>query len=160
MGMRTMRIMAALVLVCGGLAPSVGQAQPSQAPPTLAAPVADQPTPIPAPAPSPGEHDGATRRSLVLSAAGTAGIYAVLYGWLTMAWYVRTTDADQFATHDEGWFGSDTYAGGADKLGHLWGNYAMTRGVSQILQYGGWGRRGSIATASAIRGARLIARSA
>ena len=91
-----------------------------------------------------------TRRSLVLSAAGTAGIYAALYGWLSLAWFVRTTDSERFQTHDEGWFGEDTYAGGADKLGHAWGNYAMTRGVSQILAYGGWSRRGSVAVAGAL----------
>lgn len=103
-----------------------------------------------APRPPPIETDRATNRSLVLSAAGTVGVYAVLYGWLSLAWFVRTTDSDHFAFHDEGWFGRDTYAGGADKLGHLWGNYAMTRGVSRILQYGGWPRTGSILTAGGL----------
>lgn len=85
-----------------------------------------------------------SQRALVLSAAGTAGVYLALYGWVTLAWYVRTTDSDSLNFHDEGWFGRDTYAGGADKLGHAWGTYVVTRGTSQLLQAGGWSRRGSI----------------
>jgi len=84
-----------------------------------------------------------THRGKIISAAGTAGIYAALYGWLTAAWWVRTNDSGNFQTHDEGWFGAKTYAGGADKLGHGWGNYAMTRGVAEILHYGGWNKTGS-----------------
>jgi len=84
------------------------------------------------------------------SAAITAGAYSLLFGWVTLAWYVRAEDAPQFQVHDEGWFGADTYAGGADKLGHFWGNYAMTRGVSQTLQWGGWKRGWSIAAAGGL----------
>lgn len=90
--------------------------------------------------------DPPSQQSLVLSAAGVAGAYLALYGWVTLAWYVRTTDSDTLNFHDEGWFGRDTYAGGADKLGHAWGTYALTRGTSQLLQHGGWSRRGSILT--------------
>ena len=91
-----------------------------------------------------------TTRGLVASAVGTAGIYAALYGWLTAAWWVRTTDSGEFQFHDEGWFGRNTYAGGADKLGHFWGNYAVTRGVAQILHHGGWDKRGSTLVAGAL----------
>ena len=90
------------------------------------------------------------RRSKIISAAGTAAIYGALYGWLTAAWWVRTTDSNEFHMHDEGWFGANTYAGGADKLGHGWGNYAMTRGVAQILHYGGWNQTGSAAVAGGL----------
>jgi hypothetical protein len=136
------RTMAAVLVAVLGLGAIAGRAEPASAPPPVA--VGDAaPAATPAP-PPPVEVDRPTNRSLVLSAAGTAGVYAVLYGWLSLAWYVRTTDAERFAFHDEGWFGEDTYAGGADKLGHLWGNYAMTRGVSRLLRYGGWDRRGSV----------------
>ncbi|MBS1120717.1 MAG: hypothetical protein H6Q90_2945 [Deltaproteobacteria bacterium] len=94
--------------------------------------------------------DHPTRRSLAVSAAETAGAYGLLYTWVSLAWYVRTTDSETFHLHDEGWFGRTTYAGGSDKLGHGWGNYAMTRGVSQVLQGGGWNRHGSIAVAGGL----------
>ncbi|MBL8620252.1 MAG: DUF2279 domain-containing protein [Myxococcales bacterium] len=147
--MRRARSLAVLVVVA--LTTSPVRAQPPAPPPPIAAAPSSEPTAVDATAPAPpldGDHP--TNRSLVLSAAGTAGVYAVLYGWLSLAWFVRTTDADHFAFHDEGWFGADTYAGGADKLGHMWGNYAMTRGVSRILQYGGWPRTGSILVAGGL----------
>jgi len=162
-GMRC-RSSLVMLLVMGLAAPGV-RATPApppmsgpgiaEAPEVVAAPAAGEAstlaTPIGAPEePGPLESNPPTHRSLVLSAAGTVGVYAVLYGWLSLAWFVRTTDADHFAFHDEGWFGPDTYAGGADKLGHMWGNYAMTRGVSRILQYGGWPRTGSILTAGGL----------
>jgi hypothetical protein len=37
------------------------------------------------------------------------------------------------------WAGSDTYAGGADKLGHAWSTMALARGGTQLLsRYGGY----------------------
>ena len=118
---------------------------------------ADDPAPTTdlAPLPDPGEPtlpgtEGPTTRSLALSAGATAGIYVGLYGWLTMAWYVRTTDSGTFQTHDEGWFGADTYAGGADKLGHAWGNYFLVRTVHRILRYGGWSEATSVIAASGL----------
>ncbi|MBK7071158.1 MAG: DUF2279 domain-containing protein [Myxococcales bacterium] len=168
--MRRHRSLALLVVAALAAPPVLAQPVPARSPPPPAAPIAavalppiaavappasaasDAPEPADASAPGapPLDGDHPTNRSLVLSAAGAVGIYAVLYGWLSLAWFVRTTDADHFAFHDEGWFGPDTYAGGADKLGHLWGNYAMTRGVSRILQYGGWPRTGSVLVAGGL----------
>jgi hypothetical protein len=83
-----------------------------------------------------------------LSLGIAAGIYGALYGYTYLAWYARTEDSPTLHFHDEGFFGMDTYAGGADKLGHMWGNYAMVRGVSRILEWGGWSKTMSLTSAA------------
>jgi hypothetical protein len=135
-----------LVAVC--LVATSGSVAAAPAAPS-APPVSDVSEEPSAPSVENGD-EGPTRKSLALSAAGTAGVYLGLYGWVTLAWYVRSTNSGTFSMHEEGWFGRDTYAGGADKVGHTWGNYVMTRGVSQILQNGGWPRRASILTAGGL----------
>ncbi len=81
-------------------------------------------------------------RKLALGIAG--GVYGILYGYTYIAWYRRGEDSPTFQFHDEGWFGMDTYAGGADKLGHLWSNYALVRGVSGVLEWGGYSKKVSL----------------
>ena len=143
--MRQARILvtAWLVTACASVATAAPASLPvaSAAPasPPVASDGSDEPADL-----DTAKTDAPTRKSLALSAAATGGTYLLLYGWVSLAWYVRTEDSASFHFHEEGWFGRDTYAGGADKLGHTWGNYVMTRGVSQILQHGGWPRRGSI----------------
>ena len=57
-----------------------------------------------------------------LIAGGVAGM--ALYG--ANHWW-KDGFAGDFRTVDEGWFNQDTYAGGADKLGHAYSTYAGTR---------------------------------
>jgi Predicted periplasmic lipoprotein (DUF2279) len=83
-----------------------------------------------------------------LSLGISAGIFGVLYGYTYMAWYLRSDESPDFHLHDEGWFAVDTYAGGADKIGHAWANYALVRGVSSILEWGGWQKKMALATAT------------
>ena len=45
--------------------------------------------------------------------------------------------SDSFKTKDEGWFGQDTYAGGADKLGHFYSSYLGTRLLVRGLEWAG-----------------------
>jgi hypothetical protein len=85
-------------------------------------------------------------RGRALAIAG--GIFATLYGYTYLAWYARGENAPSMHFQEEGYFGVDTYAGGADKLGHAWGNYALVRGVSGILEWGGFSRRTSLLTAT------------
>jgi len=40
----------------------------------------------------------------------------------------------------DGWFGKNTYAGGADKLGHAWATMVLARGGTAALRAGGWDR--------------------
>ena len=105
-----------LLAVLGGQGLALGQ--PAQPPPTTA------PT---------AEHDAPHRDRRLLAAGTTAGAYALLYSWVTLAWYVRTTDSNAFHFHDEGWFERDSYAGGADKMGHLWATLALARLGTEML---------------------------
>lgn len=73
-----------------------------------------------------------------LSMGGIGGIHAGLYTFAYFAWYRGRNISDELVFRDEGYFALDTYAGGADKLGHMYSNYALTRGTFQILRYGGW----------------------
>lgn len=57
---------------------------------------------------------------------------AILGGGLLVGWYGAThwwKDGltGNFRSANEGWFGRDTYAGGADKMGHVYIGYAGTR---------------------------------
>jgi hypothetical protein len=64
------------------------------------------------------------------------------------AWYYDQPRLSGFAVGGDGYFGENTYAGGADKLGHAWANAALTRGGAELLRWGGW-RPGPAALISA-----------
>jgi hypothetical protein len=81
-----------------------------------------------------------------VAAAIVGGIYGSLSLYTYLAWYRRSENSPSLHFRDEGWFGSSTYAGGADKLGHLWTNYALTRATAGILQWGGYSRRAAVTT--------------
>jgi hypothetical protein len=53
-----------------------------------------------------------------------------------------------FHTVSEGWFGADTYSGGADKLGHGFSAYVGTRVVTWALEWAGNDHEDSIRMAS------------
>jgi hypothetical protein len=82
------------------------------------------------------------KRELLLnrytSAAIVGGTAVGLYTWTYFAWYKERATSDHIIWNTEGWFGPNTYAAGADKLGHFWVNYAMNRLISHVLQEGGW----------------------
>jgi hypothetical protein len=88
-------------------------------------------------------------KSKAISAGIIAGAYTSLYAWTYFAWY-RNRQTTSFQILDEGLFEPDTYAGGADKLGHFYANYVFTRATSQMLERGGWSRRASRWTASGL----------
>jgi hypothetical protein len=85
-----------------------------------------------------------------LSVGIVGGIYGVLYGYTYLAWYLRSADNPTLQFHDEGFFGVHTYAGGADKLGHAWSNYALVRGVAGIMEWGGYSKPVSLVTSSSL----------
>jgi hypothetical protein len=72
------------------------------------------------------------RRNLALIAGSTLSVG--LYGW--RKWW-----SDGFSSHfksrNEHWFGRQTYAGGADKLGHFFMNYAGTRLMTKAFNWAG-----------------------
>lgn len=66
------------------------------------------------------------------------GIWGVVYTWTYFAWYRHRATTGDLVYNSEGLFGGDTYAGGSDKLGHMWGNYIMNRWTSNLMEAGGW----------------------
>ncbi len=69
-----------------------------------------------------------------------AGLYAGFWGWAYVAWYRNHPEKDMHDIGRDGWFGVNTYAGGADKLGHAWATMALARGGTALLTAGGWKR--------------------
>lgn len=69
-------------------------------------------------------------RALVLG--GLGGVLA--YGKTT--WW-KDGFTGNFNTVDEGWFGQNTYSGGADKMGHAYFSYAGTRLLSHAFEWAG-----------------------
>lgn len=84
------------------------------------------------------------------SLAGLAALYGGLTTWAYFAWYHDVPDLPEFSVGGDGYFGVDTYAGGADKLGHAWANLALSRGSTEILRWGGWGRGAASAIGSGL----------
>ncbi len=73
------------------------------------------------------------------------GLYAAFSTWAYFAWYhdVEGLPAFEYGGTD-GYFGRNTYAGGADKLGHAWANMVLTRAGSRVLRWGGWQPRTAV----------------
>jgi len=83
-------------------------------------------------------------------AAGTVGLVHVGYAtWSYFAWY-RDAKLENFHLEDSPALGVNEYAGGADKLGHLWSNYALTRLTTEVLVAGGWRRLPSSLVAAGV----------
>jgi hypothetical protein len=65
------------------------------------------------------------RNRLVIATGAVAiGLYGLADWW-------KQGFSGDFHTTNEGWFGPDTYSGGADKLGHAFSAYAATRLLKQ-----------------------------
>lgn len=80
---------------------------------------------------APAETD---RRMLGWSLVG--GSYATMGAYAFYSWYDSEAPRS-FFFHDEGWFGGDTYAGGADKVGHFFSSYVITRAGYDVLAWAG-----------------------
>jgi hypothetical protein len=85
-----------------------------------------------------------------VSLGGVGLTHAALYTWAYFAWYRGRDLSDEIIWRDEGFLGVDTYAGGADKFGHMFSNYALTRGTAQLLRSGGWSRATSVGLSSSL----------
>ena len=66
------------------------------------------------------------------------------------AWYKDKPTLPQWTFGGDGWFSDRTYAGGADKLGHVWSNLALSRLGTELLRQGGWSRWSSSLLASGV----------
>mgnify|MGYP001554487159 CR=1 FL=1 len=74
------------------------------------------------------------------SAIEFGSIYAAFTIWAYAAWYRHHPELDPTKDHfgGDGWFGKQTYAGGADKFGHAWATMTLARAGTAILDHGGW----------------------
>jgi hypothetical protein len=80
-----------------------------------------------------------------LAALSVAGVYLPFATWAYFAWFRGAHQVPFWfdtAWNDEK-LGLHTYAGGADKFGHMWSNYVLARGTTALLTAGGWSRLSS-----------------
>ncbi len=68
-------------------------------------------------------------RNTLLLSAGFAGA-----AWYGMNQWWQSGFTGTFRSGNEGWFGQNTQYGGADKIGHMYANYAITRVVARTLE--------------------------
>lgn len=78
----------------------------------------------------------------VAAAITLGGVYLTFASWMYVAWYQHHKPLSQFKWGGDGtFFGSRTYAGGADRLGHVWSTMSLARGGAELLaQWGGYDR--------------------
>ena len=88
----------------------------------------------------PGPTDAPPRDHRLASAAVLGGLYLGFSTWAYFAWYRNQPSLGEFEIGKDGWFGRNTYAGGADKLGHAWANLVLGRASTSLLRWGGWER--------------------
>ena len=77
--------------------------------------------------------------------AGTGATLVAAYG--SSKWW-QDGFGGGFKTTNEGWFGSDTDFGGADKIGHVYSNYAGVRLLTPIFESAGNSRDVSVSLAA------------
>jgi Predicted periplasmic lipoprotein (DUF2279) len=99
-----------------------------------------------------GPSDGGSPPDHKLAAALTlGGVYAGFTTWTYFAWYRKHKPLSEFRFGGDGLFGSRTYAGGADKLGHAWATMSLARVGTELLhQWGGFDKRTSALVATAL----------
>lgn len=94
--------------------------------------------------PKPGDPppDLRLRNSLIIVSGATLVAAYGSYNW----W--RSGFGGGFDTTNEGWFGSGAGFGGADKLGHIYSNYAGVRLLTPIFESAGNSRDASVSLAA------------
>lgn len=89
----------------------------------------------------PEETRQARTRGLILGGIAAVGAYGA-----TVWWNEGVTG--RFRTVNEGWFGQDTYTGGADKIGHTYATYVGTRLLARGFEWAGSGAEQSLKLAA------------
>jgi hypothetical protein len=89
-------------------------------------------------------------RALIWGGAGSVLAYGATVWW-------QDGSSGHFRATSEGWFGQDTYAGGADKLGHTYFTYAGTRLLARAFEWAGNGRDDSVVLSAATVFGTLLA---
>jgi len=112
----------------------------SNAPVALRAPSLALSAPVEGPFPSADDPPPFNVRRRLSAALPMLTLYAGITTWAYFAWYHKQPQNRRLVVNkaaDEG-FGGNTYAGGADKLGHFYANYLFARVGAQFLIDGGW----------------------
>lgn len=106
----------------------------ANAAPADAQPIVFQPAAASLPELAGAEPDEARKRfrSRLLVGGAAAGVL-----WYGAAHWWKDDVNSHFSSVDEGWFSQDTYAGGADKLGHMYTNYVGTRLLTRAFEWAG-----------------------
>jgi len=106
------------------------------------------PVVVPAPAPPPPPLVAPRSRAKLYAAGGLALTYGAFSTYAYFAWFRGKENHGMGFTFDG--FGVDGYAGGADKLGHAWTGYLLSRATSGFLTTAGWPRFESSLVAASI----------
>jgi hypothetical protein len=89
--------------------------------------------------------EASSTRAKWLAAGSIAAFHGAYLTWQYFAWYRK--GSEDFHYEEGPALSPSSYAGGADKFGHAWGNYVMTRATTAVLVAGGWPRLPSSAVA-------------
>ena len=89
-------------------------------------------------------------QALIWGGAGTVLAYGAAVWW-------KEGSSGHFRTTSEGWFGQDTYAGGADKLGHAYSTYVGTRLLARGFEWAGNNRDDAVVLSAATVFGTLLA---
>lgn len=89
-------------------------------------------------------------QALIWGGAGSVLAYGATVWW-------KEGSSGHFRTANEGWFGQDTYAGGADKLGHAYSTYVGTRLLASAFEWAGNDRDDAVALSAATVFGTLLA---
>jgi len=87
----------------------------------------------------PDEPQPDNKRAKLIAAASIGAIHVAYATWSYFAWY-RDANSEDWHIEPSTGFQVDGYAGGADKLGHAWSNYSLTRATTAVLTAAGWRR--------------------
>lgn len=91
---------------------------------------------------------GEQRPNLALRNTLIIGTGATLFGAYGKSKWWQSGFGGGFKTTNEGWFGANAQYGGADKLGHLYSNYASMRLLTPLFESAGNSREASVALAA------------
>ena len=104
---------------------------------TLLVAVGDARADDPVPTTAVTETNQSSTRGKWIAAGSIAAFHGAYLTWQYFAWYRKGSEPFHYeGSYDA--FAPEAFSGGADKLGHVWGNYAMTRGTTAVLVAGGW----------------------
>ena len=88
------------------------------------------------------------RRAKLYAAGGLAVTYGLFSTYAYFAWFRGKENHGMGFTFDG--LGVNGYAGGADKLGHAWTGYLLTRATTGFLTFAGWPRLESSIVAASV----------